>query len=179
MVNKQIIQPKHVFTAEWGVVLRFDFGFLSSNAYAIIPDSYRAMLVDPGMVDAQALIRWFEAEGLSIAGVILTHEHADHCIAVNELYQSQEFIFFCSEDCLHNIACSRQNFSSYHETIDDFTIDIPAKVVIDSEYIVFSGISFQAILTPGHSPGGICVSMNNCLFTGDTILNGISSVTSQ
>ncbi len=40
----------------------------------------------------------------------------------------------------------------------------------DDEDVQICGINFRFYSTPGHSEGGICIGLNDILFTGDTVL---------
>ena len=167
-----MFKPVQVSRKVWGTLFRSGSGFLESNFYLLVPESGGVVLIDPGLRDIPAFLVWLDAQQLDIVAVLLTHEHADHCLGVNALAASRTFTLICSEACSQNIACSRQNFSRYHETVDEFVITHPASVVIDGDRLVFSCIDLQFIETPGHSPGSICIAADQYLFTGDTLLNG-------
>lgn len=107
--------------------------------------------------------------------VILTHEHADHCIGVNQLYDHSPFNLMCSANCATNIGNSKQNLSQYIEVIDTFETHVPMHIVKDNEAFKIFGQSFTVIYTPGHSPGGACFYTNDIIFTGDTILNSMKT----
>lgn len=41
----------------------------------------------------------------------------------------------------------------------------------------WNGAEFRFIPTPGHSPGSICIAVENLLFTGDSLLPNVKRVT--
>lgn len=167
-----LFQPVHVLHEVWGTLLRSGSGFLESNLYVLVPESGGVVLVDPGLVDVSGLLAWLDACGRDISAVLLTHEHVDHCLGVNALAAFRPFELICAEACSRNIGCSRQNFSRYHNSIDEFVITQQARVVHDGERVTLSGIRLEFIETPGHSPGSMCIAASGSLFTGDTLLDG-------
>ena len=44
------------------------------------------------------------------------------------------------------------------------------KFVSDGECIEWSGHLIKFVFTPGHSYGSVCIDIDGCLFTGDTIM---------
>ena len=42
----------------------------------------------------------------------------------------------------------------------------------DGDVIDAAGLSFHIIATPGHTPGGVTIQVEDCLFTGDTLFKG-------
>ncbi len=138
-------------------------------------DQIHCLVVDPGTPDNDALMEYIQIHQLKICAVLLTHEHFDHCAGVNMLYNFQPFELICTQKCAENIRSSKQNYSRYHDEVDDFEIDIPATIAVDNEPLAREGFKFTFIETPGHSPGSACVFFENFVFTGDTVLNGIKS----
>ena len=51
------------------------------------------------------------------------------------------------------------------------------KVCDDVELLYFDGLKMGFFLAPGHSDGGICMTAGSYLFTGDTLLQGLRTVT--
>ena len=45
-------------------------------------------------------------------------------------------------------------------------------LVEEGDEIVVGSLQFRVLITPGHSPGGICLYGQGVLFTGDTIFAG-------
>lgn len=159
MLVKQIINP-----------------FMFSSSYVLELENNFIALVDVGNFDTNELKNWVVANHKKIAYVILTHEHADHCCGVDDLYEFQPFELICSSECANNIKNSKQNFSYYLEDIETFEIKTKKiKIVEDLEVLSLHGYNFTFIKTPGHSPGGICIMVEDCFFSGDTILNGIKT----
>lgn len=116
------------------------------------------------------VIQWVKEQKGLITKVFLTHEHADHCAGVNELFQLMPVQLFCTRACAENIANSKQNLSLYIDTIPTFEIHHPVILVGDFKSIKIGNIDFTFIETPGHSPGSMCILAENSIYTGDTLL---------
>lgn len=145
--------------------------FYNSNTYIIKGANNSVIIIDPGSVDNLQLFKSLRENRWNIHSVILTHEHADHCAGVNGLYEKFHFQLLCSKACAQNISSNKQNLSLYIEHIPPFEIKLPISQIVDGETISFDGIDLIFIQTPGHSPGSICIFLDNAVFTGDTLLN--------
>lgn len=147
-----------------------------SNTYVLELEDESLILIDVGNFDTKEFKNWVNINHKKLTYVILTHEHADHCCGVDNLFDFHPFELICSSESAKNIKNSKQNFSYYLEDIDEFEIKMEQiKVVEDFEVLQLNGYEFTFIKTPGHSPGGICILVEDCFFTGDTILNGIKT----
>lgn len=144
--------------------------FHNSTTYLIQQNNNSFVLIDPGDPDINQVKQWLTKRNATIGSVILTHEHADHCAGVIDLYDWQPFQLFCSEACARNIADSKQNFSRFLDTIATFDVKLPSVRINKDETRNIGGIDFSFVATPGHSPGSICLFTGNSVYTGDTIL---------
>jgi glyoxylase-like metal-dependent hydrolase (beta-lactamase superfamily II) len=147
-----------------------------SNTYIVELSDDITVLIDLGNVDTNEVISYLNEKGKNLSHVILTHEHADHCYGLDTLYEQIQFKLISSPACLKNIRNKKQNFSYYLEDIDTFEVALQEVYdVTDGERMKIGGKEFLFIHTPGHSPGGMCIFLDDFVFTGDTILNGIKT----
>jgi len=120
-------------------------------SYIIADDTTReAAVVDPSF-NAGVIIRLLQAENLKLKYVINTHSHSDHTAGNAELCS-----MFNAKIVVHKL--SRTN----------------AEVQVDDGDIIKLGnIPVKVIHTPGHTPDGICLLVDNQkLLTGDTLFVG-------
>jgi len=107
--------------------------------------------VDPG--DAQAVIQTMNQRQLTLAGILVTHHHADHTGGVMELIQ-------------------RWGVPVYGPA-KEMIPGTPHKVS-DGSQISFNdlGLQFSVMDIPGHTEGHIAYVGHESLFSGDTLFSG-------
>jgi len=143
-------------------------GQLATNCYLVFDDKSRETLViDPGD-DADLIVNRIRDLELKPRGIVATHGHFDHLLAVNDLKMAFEIPFLLSrkdEVMLAWFQKSAQHFVGFDPgpapTIDK---DLGQELSI-------SNFQFSIIETPGHTPGGVCLysRRESVLFSGDTI----------
>ena len=149
----------------------FEVGELRTNAYVVYaPGSRTCVVVDPGD-EAARLIRFIDDENLKPAGIILTHGHLDHCGAAAALvarYRAPLMVHSADRPML----ASELN----GEFSDMLGIPLPPppdRLLGDGEIVTISAdLALTVIHTPGHTPGSVCLRINDWLFSGDTLFRG-------
>lgn len=146
-----------------------------TNAYAVLQEGRpSALVIDPG---------WYEAETPemeSMPGVdhiLLTHEHIDHIAAVDRLRARYRCTAACSAVCSELMVQPKKNMSRYILGYDVFCE--PAELTFENGHheLAWGSQRVQFFSTPGHSPGSACIAIGEALFTGDTIIPGLKTVT--
>ncbi len=160
----------------------FESRYMQSKAYLVIEGS-RGVIVDPA--NQGRLSEYVYKRDITIDYIFLTHEHCDHIIGVEEARSFSGAPVICTRICGENIANSRKNFSRYFEAFASvqgrFRIDPDLHVepfietadeIFDNRMrICWMGHEIELKGTPGHSPGSMCVLIDNkILFSGDTLL---------
>lgn len=123
-----------------------------TNAYIVsCSESGCAVLVDaPGNAD---LLREI-LEDLKLQQILLTHNHMDHTIVLEELYR--EF----------NVPLS------VHQT-DAASLPVkPDHFLQDGDTVRCGNIKLAVMHTPGHTLGSLCFHVDSFLLSGDTIFPG-------
>ena len=153
---------------------------IDSNCYILfdkdISDS--CIIVDPGSEKCDGLEVIIEELALKPEYIILTHEHFDHCWSVNNLKEIYPKInLVCSKICSDTIQNERLNYSHYF-CHPSFSIS-PADIAIESPTFElkwnYKIIHFEE--ARGHSDSGIIFSVETALFTGDTLIKNVATVT--
>lgn len=143
---------------------------LTNSAFTSV--SYR---VDEIMVDPGDLWRGFN----DVDSVLLTHAHFDHIYGLNELFRiSPDAKVYTNEVGKDMLLNARKNLSFYHET--PFVFERPESIITvndHDEINLGNGLKAQAIFTPGHNPSCITWIVGNAIFTGDSYIPGIKTVT--
>ena len=117
------------------------------------------VLIDPGF-DADFLMEQLEKFDKKLAAILLTHGHFDHVGAVNQLSDTTGcHVYICKKDTNpRQMLTSGPTYYSHN-----YTFGKPFSI---------AGLTFEAIHTPGHTPGSICLKIDDVLFTGDTLFAG-------
>lgn len=159
-------------------VVRFINSRFTSNTYVIFStDSEDIWIVDPG--DFTLVEKWMKRNSKTeIKGVLITHAHFDHIYGANDLYEKYPFtpFFVYNQTGVEILYDSKRNGSKYTEA--PFVLNEHAKVfTVPSEMLIWNNCKIQFFFTPGHSEDSMCILMDNILFTGDTLIKDVRTVT--
>jgi hydroxyacylglutathione hydrolase len=151
---------------------------INSNCYVLYRSiSNNCLIIDPGSDDSSELITYLKQNRLIPGYIILTHEHFDHIWGVKQIKELYDVDVLCSEECNNCIQYPKKNMSVFYNQVG-FHID-SADLVLRGIYNNFKlcGLDVHIYLTPGHTKGSICIQIEKILFTGDTIIKNINTVT--
>ena len=132
-------------------------------------NSDEAFLVDPGD-DAHLIIDVIKKNSLIPKFIINTHAHLDHIGAVQLLKEEYKIPFYLhtNEEIIldtYKESCEMFGIKSNPKPEVDIWFDSECELIIDK-------FKFNTINTPGHTPGGTCLQVENHIFVGDTIFRG-------
>lgn len=144
---------------------RIATGMLGSNCY-IIANNGTCAVIDPG-VCIDEITEILNDNNLEVKYIILTHAHLDHIVTVDKLRQATN-----GQVALHRLEApalsdSWANGAALFGANETFG---PADLLLeDGDVLDCGGMKLEIILTPGHTDGGICIKVEDCIFTGDTL----------
>lgn len=145
----------------------------NSNCYILTDwDLKEAIIIDPASEKSEKEIEYIANNGLRLAFVILTHGHVDHAWGANSLKEAfPDSALVYSENFEGDLYTSKfflrlvRSEESY-----EFVVN-PADINVDNKTEVCWGPhKIRFVITPGHSPGSMCIDIDGQLFTGDTIM---------
>ena len=145
-------------------------GPFKENSYFLWYNNSRdAILIDPGD-DYNLICNQLDKKKLMPVAIINTHAHLDHIGAVSQLKQIYDIPFYLHED-------EALILDTYKDTCDFFGVEQREKPEVDiwlkdDREILINNFKINLFHTPGHTPGGICIKVDNHLFVGDTIFHG-------
>lgn len=142
-------------------------GKYAVNCYMIMCDETKeAVIIDPG-AQAHLIQRELDKHEVVLKYIVLTHGHGDHIGAtldLKELYQVPVIASVDEDEMLSNA-----DFN-HSPGICDQAIEFQAdQYVRDNDELTFGNRTMKFITTPGHTKGGMCVLIDNDLFSGDTL----------
>ncbi|MBA7678674.1 Hydroxyacylglutathione hydrolase GloC [subsurface metagenome] len=143
-------------------------GPLGSNCYIVGSESNKeGMIIDPGD-EAEVIFKKVKDLGLAIKFIVLTHGHIDHIGALKEVKKATG-----AEVAIHtDEAKSLQKQSSSTLLGLAYPTPLPPdRLLQDGDSLDIGDVHFWVLHTPGHSPGGICLSGEGIVFSGDTLFN--------
>jgi len=106
-------------------------------------------VVDPSF-NADAIISMVKDRKLNVRYIINTHNHTDHTAGNKDIKST-----FSAKVVAHKLA----------KIVKDIG-------VVDADALRLGRLIIKVIHTPGHSPDGICLLVDNKLLTGDTLFVG-------
>lgn len=180
-----------LYTIDKIKVYKYVMPVISSNMYIMVVGD-QALIIDPH-INNDAIYLLSES-GVKKITIILTHEHFDHISGVNMFRLKWECVVYGSKECSERITDSTKNLSAFFMAIfiektkderelmkDFFDENYVCKVDVSFEMnydILFANMMVKLIQTPGHSPGSICVLINDrYIFSGDSLVDGNKVVT--
>ena len=141
-------------------VTRLPLGVYQTNCYIIHEENAPSCCVlDPGG-EAKKVLEFMSLRNLTLDAILLTHGHFDHVGAVKELHEATGCkVYLCTED-----------------------LSMPAKWTAgelfytdsygEGDELDLAGLHIRVLHTPGHTPGSVCLIVDDSIFCGDTLFAG-------
>lgn len=135
-------------------------GDYQTNCYIVWgEDTDRCVVIDPG--DApEIILQVAEETGKRIDAVLLTHGHFDHVGGVRTIAAKTGCRIYIhrKEELLPDEMTGGMLFYS--------------NTYMEGDELNMAGLTVRVLHTPGHTPGSVCLAMENTLFAGDTLFAG-------
>lgn len=154
---------------------RFINELMTSNCYVVYDeDTKRCLVIDPASEKSIREIQFIEKKGLALDYIILTHEHTDHTWGVNALlekYPSAKVI--CSELCKAALPKESKTYFQFYYDDPNYVYNVKRVDYTTEELnwkLEWNEHNIQFIPAPGHSPGSVCIAIDDIVFGGDTLM---------
>ncbi|MFA5524172.1 MAG: MBL fold metallo-hydrolase [Tissierellales bacterium] len=149
---------------------RLPLGIYAANCYIVMcEDTKEAMIVDLGG-EAEEIIKKSKELGFKVNSIVLTHGHGDHIAGVPDLLKVVNCPVYIHEKDEEMLLDPKLNLTAVMSTGE--TIIKPDRLLKDGDIINIGNLKTEVIHTPGHTPGGISLKVENYLITGDTLFKG-------
>lgn len=136
----------------------FTLGALGVNCYLLADEDGHAAVIDPG-ANGEKLADYLAARNLSLDAIFLTHAHYDHIGGVEALVRETGAKVYLHKNDLEIVP------RMSHGLLTVSTEHYPKSISVGS-------MDFSVLHTPGHSPGSVCLLLDDKLFSGDTLFFG-------
>ncbi|MBO8129123.1 MAG: MBL fold metallo-hydrolase [Peptococcaceae bacterium] len=145
-------------------------GALQANCYIIGCDKTKqAFIIDPGD-EPEKILAAVRSLGVTVAGILLTHGHADHIGAASAVKKSLNCPVYIHPEDSAMLTDSKLNLSSFLGR--DTVLEAPDHTLTDGQGLHAGEMELTVAHTPGHTAGGVCFIANGVIFSGDTLFAG-------
>ena len=152
------------------IIKELAVGMLMANCIILGCEKTReAAVIDPGDETERILLSLADSK-LKLKYIINTHGHFDHVGGNKEIKEATGadiLIHFLDAPMLSQLSSDATLFGCSAENSPP-----PDRTLEDNDTISFGEIRLKVIHTPGHSPGGISLYIDNKVFVGDTLFSG-------
>lgn len=152
------------------IIKQMELGADKVFCYILACEEIReAVIIDP-CGDEENLLTAIQKLQLNLLYIINTHCHPDHTCGNKIIKEATgaSIVRHEADELLLNDPGAKSYFNR-----QGFTPSPPADMVVnDGDQLKYGNYTLEIIHTPGHSPGSICIYVDNNLFTGDSIFVG-------
>jgi glyoxylase-like metal-dependent hydrolase (beta-lactamase superfamily II) len=144
-------------------------GPLGVNCYILgCPETKEGIVVDPG-AEPERIMAAVNRLGLRITRVVNTHGHFDHVGGNRRLLEATGAKLLIHEADAPFLSRAAASAATYGLSTDDSPP--PDQHLSDGEELAFGTIRLKVLHTPGHTPGGCCLYLEQAgmVITGDTL----------
>ncbi|WP_455544559.1 MBL fold metallo-hydrolase [Intestinibacter sp.] len=144
--------------------------FMGENTYILGDEkTKKCAVIDPGasIIDIFNIIK---QHGLTVEYIILTHGHGDHICRVPEIKSQTDALVVAhvKEDEVLN-----DRVKNLSGQLPGPLVELEAdRYVEEGDIIKLGDLKLKIIHTPGHTKGGMCIKVDENIFTGDTLFAG-------
>lgn len=142
-------------------------GKLLNNTYIVTTKQNNAVIIDPGM-EFDKIEKALDESGANLKYIIFTHGHYDHTASAYDLVEKTGAkLVIASRDAemLEDTDLSMSWMFTNHPHI--LKADIPVE---DGDTLSLDDLTFEFVMTPGHSKGSMVILCEDVMFSGDTVL---------
>jgi len=142
-----------------------------ANCYLVgDPETRQGVVIDPGG-EAARILDEAARLGLTLTRILLTHGHLDHTSATAEVRDATG-----APVCIHPADADLLRrpdlaMAALMGLQDPAPVE-PDQLLEDGSNVEVGSTAFRVLHTPGHTPGSICLALEDEVFTGDTIFAG-------
>lgn len=151
------------------IVKTYEMGYFQTNCYLVVDgETNEAVCIDVGG-DASEIIEDLKSMDIKLKYIILTHGHADHIAGVHDLKNATGAEVLAHQGDEYLIKGGTIDLIPMFANMKLFDVD---RFVKQDDVLNVGTLEFKILETPGHTPGGISILVNDFVFTGDALFKG-------
>lgn len=147
---------------------------IDENCYVVSDETREAVIIDCGALipaDQEAIAEYIHQEGLTVTQHILTHGHFDHMFGsqwVADTYGCRPKLHPADTDIYEG---SVERVSAFFHKPIAFPVPPVGSFFNERNTLRFGNHAIRVIACPGHTPGGVCLYIEDegVLFSGDSL----------
>jgi hydroxyacylglutathione hydrolase len=140
------------------------------NCYIVgDPESKLGFIIDPGW-DADQISSHVNRHELRIESIVITHGHADHIIALDEIRRHFKAAVLIGAKDAPMLVDPGANLSA--ALGEQYRTDKADRLLQEGDVVSAGQFQFKVLETPGHTIGSISLYGHGVVFTGDALFLG-------
>jgi len=145
-------------------------GPIMANCFIVgCEQTHQAAVIDPGD-EADRILRTLAEAKLTVTQILNTHGHFDHVGANKRMKTVTGAPILIHALDAPMLSMLSRSAAAWGMSAEDSPA--PDRTIDEGDTIAVGTITFQVIHTPGHTPGGVSLLADGCLFVGDTLFAG-------
>lgn len=142
-------------------------GPLGVNCYILGDEHTRqAVVIDPGG-NPREILKTIEKRALKIIAIVNTHAHFDHVLALTEVRAATGAQFLLHAGEAQILASAQMSGAMFGMAMRQPAP--PDRLLNDGDTIPVGALRLKVLHTPGHTPGGISLLLDNRVIVGDKL----------
>ena len=148
---------------------QLEVGRLAVFAYLLGAETGgEGLVIDPAD-DVDQIIDLAKRQKITIKYIVNTHAHVDHIMGNDEMKRKTGAQIVIHEEDAPLLTRTPKSMLSMFGGRPSPPADVTVK---EGDQIQIGNLALKVLHTPGHSPGGMCLHLDNVVFTGDTLFVG-------
>lgn len=143
----------------------FMVGPVATNCYLVADETTKkGIIIDPG-AQGERIAQFAKESGYDFEKILLTHTHFDHISGLNGLVSklNRNIPIYVHQ---LDYPGAKAGFG-YEPDLSEFKEQV--RFYKDGDTLEMGTKTIIVLHTPGHTPGGVTLAIDDCLFTGDTL----------